>query len=224
VVGEASVGGTVLPAADALARAGLSPLVLGPKEGLALLNGTQVSTALALKGLFMAEDVFTAALAAGALSTDALKGSDAPFDARIHALRGQPGQIEVARTLRELLAGSAIRESHRDDCLKVQDPYSVRCQPQVMGACLDLLRQSARTLLIEANAVTDNPLVFPDEETSSPAATSTPSLSPSPPTRSRWPSRRSVRSANGGPPCSPIRTSAACPPFWCAKAGSTPAS
>jgi histidine ammonia-lyase len=162
-VGHASVAGQVMPAADALARAGLQPLELGPKEGLALLNGTQVSTALALKGLFLAEDVFGAALLAGALSTDAMKGSDAPFDARIHALRGQPGQIEVARRLRELLAGSLIRESHREDCHKVQDPYSLRCQPQVMGACLDLLRQSAQTLVVEANAVTDNPLVFPDE-------------------------------------------------------------
>ena len=161
-VGDASFGGEVMPAEQALARAGLYPLELGPKEGLALLNGTQVSTALALKGLLLGEDLFAAALIAGALSTDALKGSDAPYDARIHALRGQPGQIEVAETLRTLLAGSEIRESHRADCAKVQDPYSVRCQPQVMGACLDLLRQAARTLLIEANAVTDNPLVFPD--------------------------------------------------------------
>ncbi|HEX8569790.1 MAG TPA: histidine ammonia-lyase [Caulobacteraceae bacterium] len=163
-VGEASVAGEIVIAADALKRAGLKPLELGPKEGLALLNGTQVSTALALKGLFLAQDVFAAALLAGALSTDALKGSDAPFDPRIHALRGQPGQIEVASLLLELLSGSEIRESHRtDDCPKVQDPYSVRCQPQVMGACLDLLRQSARTLAIEANAVTDNPLVFPED-------------------------------------------------------------
>ena len=163
-VGEASVGGEIVTAADALQRAGLTPLELGPKEGLALLNGTQVSTALALKGLFLAQDVFAAALLAGALSTDALKGSDAPFDPRIHALRGQPGQIEVASLLLELLAGSEIRESHRAaDCPKVQDPYSVRCQPQVMGACVDLLRQAARTLAIEANAVTDNPLVFADD-------------------------------------------------------------
>jgi histidine ammonia-lyase len=162
-VGQVSHRGETLPAAAALARVGLHPLELGPKEGLALLNGTQVSTALALKGLFMAEDVFAAAIAAGALSTDAMKGSDAPYDARIHALRGQPGQIEVAAALRDLLAGSEIRESHRRDCQKVQDPYSLRCQPQVMGACLDLLRQSARTLEIEANAVTDNPLVFPDD-------------------------------------------------------------
>ena len=161
-VGEARVKGKVMPAAAALARAGLEPLTLGPKEGLALLNGTQVSTALALAGLFATEDVFAAALFAGALSTDALKGSDTPFDPRIHILRGQPGQIAVASTLRELMAGSAIRESHREGDAKVQDPYSFRCQPQVMGAGLDVLRSVARTLEIEAWGVTDNPLVFPD--------------------------------------------------------------
>ena len=161
-VGEARIGGQVVPAAEALARAGLEPLSLGPKEGLALLNGTQVSTALALAGLLATEDVFAAGLVAGALSVDALKGSDVPFDARIHALRGQPGQIEVAAQLRRLTTGSAIRESHRVGDPKVQDPYSLRCQPQVMGAALDLLRATARTLVIEANAVTDNPLVFVD--------------------------------------------------------------
>jgi histidine ammonia-lyase len=157
--GEALPG---TPARDALAAAGLSPIVLGPKEGLALINGTQVSTALALSGLFAAERVFQAALVAGALTTDALCGSDTPFDARIHALRGQPGQIAVADALRALLAGSAIRESHRDGDPRVQDPYSLRCQPQVMGAALDLLRNAARTLEIEANAITDNPLVLDD--------------------------------------------------------------
>lgn len=159
-VGEARCGADILPAEAALARAGLKPLTLGPKEGLALLNGTQCSTALALAGLFAAENVFAAGLAAGALSVDALKGSDAPFDARIHALRGQPGQIAVAAALRGLITGSAIRDSHRDDCAKVQDPYSLRCQPQVMGAVLDLLNTAAATLEREANAVTDNPLVF----------------------------------------------------------------
>jgi len=159
-VGEARVGGEALGAEDTLARAGLEPLTLGPKEGLALLNGTQCSTALALAGLFATEAVFAAALAAGALSVDALKGSDAPFDARIHALRGQAGQIAVAARLRDLMAGSAIRDSHRDDCDKVQDPYSLRCQPQVMGAVLDVMRAAAVTLEREANAVTDNPLVF----------------------------------------------------------------
>jgi histidine ammonia-lyase len=161
-VGEARVNGVVMPAQAALAQAGLEPLTLGPKEGLALLNGTQVSTSLALAGLFAAEDVFAAAMVAGGMSTDALKGSDTPFDPRIHALRGQPGQIDVAAALRALMTGSEIRESHREGDTKVQDPYSFRCQPQVMGACLDVLRSAARTLEIEASGVTDNPLVFPD--------------------------------------------------------------
>ncbi|MEO8132428.1 MAG: histidine ammonia-lyase [Betaproteobacteria bacterium] len=152
----------IVPAAEALARAGLQPLTLAAKEGLALLNGTQVSTALALCGLFAAENLFAAAVVAGAMSVDAAMGSDAPFDARIHALRGQPGQIAVAAVYRELLAGSAIRASHLVGDDKVQDPYSLRCQPQVMGACLDVMRQTAETLLIEANGVTDNPLIFPD--------------------------------------------------------------
>jgi len=158
-IGQVRVGGRVLPAADGLARAGLKPLQLRPKEGLALINGTQVSTALALAGLFGAEELFAAAVAAGAMSVDALKGSDAPFDARIHEARGQPGQIAVARAYQRLMTGSAIRASHRD-CSRVQDPYSFRCQPQVMGACLDLMRNVAATLAIEANAVTDNPLLF----------------------------------------------------------------
>jgi histidine ammonia-lyase len=153
--------GEVVPAAEALAQEGLAPLNLGPKEGLALLNGTQVSTALALAGLFELETVFSAAVVSGALSLDALQGSDAPFDARIHHLRGHDGQARVAQVYRELLAGSQIRESHRT-CERVQDPYSLRCQPQVMGACLDLMTQQAATLSIEANAVTDNPLIFPD--------------------------------------------------------------
>jgi histidine ammonia-lyase len=162
-VGEARVNGETMPAEAALATAGLKPIVLGPKEGLALLNGTQCSTALALAGVFAAEAAFAAGIAAGALSVDALKGSDAPFDARIHALRGQPGQIDVAARLRALMAGSAVRDSHRHDCSKVQDPYSLRCQPQVMGAVLDVLRSAAATLEREANAVTDNPLVFIEE-------------------------------------------------------------
>ena len=160
-VGEARVDGDILPAKDALARAGLSPIVLAPKEGLALLNGTQVSTALALLGLFAGEDVLAAALVAGAMSIDAALGSDAPFDERLQSLRGQAGQVGVARKLRELLAGSEIRESHLD-CDRVQDPYSLRCQPQVMGACLDLFTDAAGTLAIEMAAVTDNPLVFPE--------------------------------------------------------------
>jgi histidine ammonia-lyase len=158
-IGEVRIRGAVLPAAEGLRLAGLSPLKLRAKEGLALINGTQVSTALALAGLFGAEDVFAAAVIAGAMSVDALKGSDAPFDARIHQARGQPGQIAVAREYRELIQGSAIRASHRD-CTRVQDPYSFRCQPQVMGACLDLIRNCAHTLGLEANAVTDNPLLF----------------------------------------------------------------
>jgi histidine ammonia-lyase len=159
-VGRLRVGGRTLAAARGLGRAGLAPLTLAAKEGLALLNGTQVSTALALAGLFAIENVYAAALVAGALSVDALQGSDAPFDERIHVLRRQPGQLAVARVLRTLLAGSRIRASHID-CERVQDPYSLRCQPQVMGACLDLLRGAANTLEREANAVTDNPLVFP---------------------------------------------------------------
>jgi len=161
-LGEVRLGGHVMPAVDGLAAAGLSPLALGPKEGLALLNGTQVSTALALQGLFMARKVFAAAVVAGALSVDAAKGSDTPFDARIHELRGQPGQVRVAAAYRELLKGSEIRASHLHGDSKVQDPYSLRCQPQVMGACLDVIDQAASTLLIEANGVTDNPLVFPE--------------------------------------------------------------
>jgi histidine ammonia-lyase len=162
-VGEARHQGQALSAEAAMAQVGLKPLVLGPKEGLALLNGTQCSTALALAGLFAAEAVFAAGIAAGALSVDALKGSDAPFDPRIHALRGQPGQIAVAARLRGLLNGSAVRDSHREGCHKVQDPYSLRCQPQVMGAALDVLKNAAATLEREANAVTDNPLVFIDD-------------------------------------------------------------
>jgi histidine ammonia-lyase len=158
-IGEVRVHGKVLPAADGLRVAGLEPLKLRAKEGLALINGTQVSTALALAGLFGAEDVFAAAVVAGAMSVDALKGSDAPFDERIHEVRGQPGQIAVAREYRGLIAGSAIRASHLD-CTRVQDPYSFRCQPQVMGACLDLIRNCSVTLELEANAVTDNPLLF----------------------------------------------------------------
>jgi histidine ammonia-lyase len=159
--GSAKYDGVIMPAAEALRRAGLTPLVLAPKEGLALLNGTQVSASLALTALFRTETIFSAAVVAGALSVDAAKGSDTPFDARIHAARGQKGQIEAAAAYRALLAGSAIRESHVD-CGRVQDPYSLRCQPQVMGACLDIIRNAAATLAIEANAASDNPLVFED--------------------------------------------------------------
>ncbi|MCH2448170.1 MAG: aromatic amino acid lyase, partial [Candidatus Poseidoniia archaeon] len=159
-VGEVRCNGELLSAAEGLERAGLEPIELGPKEGLALLNGTQVSTALALRGLFAIEDAFAGTMVAGALSVDAALGSDEPFDSRIQALRGQSGQSAVAECYRGLLAGSKIRESHRD-CNKVQDPYSLRCQPQVMGACLDQIVHAAGILEREANAVTDNPLVFP---------------------------------------------------------------
>ncbi len=162
-VGDVQLRGRRMPASEALRECGLPPLVLGPKEGLALLNGTQASTALAIAALFRAERIFAAALVAGALSVDAAKGSDTPFDPRIHAARGQPGQIAVAAAMRALLRGSAIRQSHID-CGRVQDPYSLRCQPQVMGACLDTLRHAAATLTIEANAASDNPLVFAAEE------------------------------------------------------------
>jgi histidine ammonia-lyase len=162
--GEIWVGNVRTPALQALEDAGLSPLALGPKEGLALLNGTQFSCAYALAGLFEAERLFSSALLTGALSTEAAKGSDAPFDPRIHALRGHKGQIETAAALRTMMRGSAIRASHLTGDTRVQDPYCLRCQPQVMGAVLDLLRQAANTLLIEANSVSDNPLIFADTD------------------------------------------------------------
>ena len=162
--GEIWVGDVRTPVLHALADAGLSPLTLGPKEGLALLNGTQFSCAYALAGLFEAERLFASALLTGALSTEAAKGSDAPFDPRIHALRGHKGQIETAEALRTLMHGSAIRASHLTGDARVQDPYCLRCQPQVMGAVLDMLRQAAATLLTEANGVSDNPLIFADTD------------------------------------------------------------
>ncbi|MCL6698686.1 histidine ammonia-lyase [Sphingomonas sp. NSE70-1] len=162
--GRIDVAGEILPARNALDKLGMAPLELGPKEGLALINGTQASTAIALDALFTAERVFGAALGAGALSVDALKGSIKPFDPRISEVRGQTGQIRVAAEIRGLLDGSEILASH-GRCGRVQDPYSFRCQPQVMGASLDLLVNAARTLEIEAGAVTDNPIVFEDEDT-----------------------------------------------------------
>jgi len=161
-VGEVFCAGARMSAVAGLENAGLAPLVLGAKEGLALLNGTQFSTANALAGLFEAELLFGQALVTGALSTDAARGSDAPFDPRIHALRRHKGQAEVAAALRGLMAGSAIRQSHLAGDERVQDPYCLRCQPQVMGAVLDVLRQAATTLETEANGVTDNPLIFAD--------------------------------------------------------------
>ena len=162
--GEAHYKGERMPGTEALKRAGLKPATLGPKEGLALLNGTQVSTAIALHALIETEAVMQAAAIAGAMSTDAIKGTDTPFDPRIHALRPHKGQVELAALYRKLLAGSAIRASHLEGDTKVQDPYSFRCQPQVMGACLDAMRHAQTTLTIEANAVSDNPLVFADDD------------------------------------------------------------
>jgi histidine ammonia-lyase len=161
--GDFLVDGVPRPAGPVLQAAGIQPLALTAKEGLALINGTQTSTALALHALFSFEPVLEAALVVGALTVDAARGSDGPFDPRIHALRGQPGQIDVAQSYRALLQGSAIRASHAEGDDRVQDPYCLRCQPQVVGACLDQLRHAARVLLIEANAVTDNPLVFAED-------------------------------------------------------------
>jgi histidine ammonia-lyase len=162
-VGSARVKGRVVDAGSALATAAIAPLDLAPKEGLALLNGTQASTAMAFDALFAAERSMAAAFVAGALAVDACLGSDTPFDARIQDVRGHRGQIDAARVYRDLLTGSAIRASHVD-CPRVQDPYSLRCQPQVMGACLDQMRHAAAVLLTEANAVSDNPLIFVDDD------------------------------------------------------------
>jgi histidine ammonia-lyase len=157
------VSGIKKPALNALNDAGIAPLTLEAKEGLALINGTQTSTALALHALFSFEPVFEAGLVIGALTIDAARGSDGPFDARIHELRGQLGQIEVAKVYRNLLTGSEIRNSHREGDDRVQDPYCLRCQPQVVGACLDQIKHAMQILSIEANAVTDNPLVFAND-------------------------------------------------------------
>ena len=158
--GEASFEGKILPGAEALRRAGLTPVVLTAKEGLALINGTQFTTAFALIGLFGAWRAMNAALVTSAMSTDAIMGSTAPLQPEIHTLRGHAGQIEAAETMRALLDGSVIRESHREGDSRVQDPYCIRCQPQVTGAAMDMLRMAARTLETEANAATDNPLVL----------------------------------------------------------------
>jgi histidine ammonia-lyase len=160
--GEGILGGRRMPGKDAMAAAGLTPIALGPKEGLALINGTQFSTAYALAGLFEAHRLAQSALVTGALAVDADMASTTPFRPEIQALRGHRGQIAAARTLTALLDGSAIRAAHLDGDERVQDPYCLRCQPQVMGACLDLLDQAARTLAVEANAATDNPLVLAD--------------------------------------------------------------
>lgn len=158
--GQVKLEGKLVNAREALSKMGIEPIVLSAKEGLALINGTQVSTALALNGLFMAKRLLEAATVAGALATDAARGSDAPFDPRLHEVRGQYGQIAIAKVYQRLLSGSLIRQSHLTEDSKVQDPYSLRCQPQVMGACVDLIYNVERTLLIEFNAVTDNPLIY----------------------------------------------------------------
>jgi histidine ammonia-lyase len=161
--GEAFLEGELLPGAQALERAGIRAIRLSAKEGLALINGTQVSTALAIDALLAADRLFEAAVIAGSLTLDAARGSDGPFDPRIHAVRGQPGQIDCAAAYRALMVGSEIRKSHLEHDDRVQDPYSLRCQPQVMGACLDQMRHAAQVLEREASAVTDNPLVFANE-------------------------------------------------------------
>ena len=161
--GEVFFRGERMPAASALKQAGIVPLQLGAKEGLALINGTQVSTALALDALLAADRLFEAAAIAGSLTLDAARGSDAPFDPRIHEVRGQPGQIDCAAAYRSLMVGSQIRASHLENDDRVQDPYCLRCQPQVMGACLDQMRYAAQVLVREANAVTDNPLAFAED-------------------------------------------------------------
>lgn len=158
--GEAVYQDEKLAARDALERAGLQPITLGPKEGLALINGTQFSTANALASLFNVRRLAQSALVVSALSTDAIMGSTAPLNAEVHRLRGHRGQIEVSDLMVSIMKGSEIRESHRDADSRVQDPYCIRCQPQVLGAALDVLRMAATSLEIEANAVTDNPLVL----------------------------------------------------------------
>ncbi len=152
-----------MPGGEALQKAGIAPITLAPKEGLALINGTQFSTAMAMIGLWKTRRLVMTAMISGALTTDAIMGSTSPTLPGIHALRGLNGQIKVAEESRRLLAGSAIRESHREDDERVQDPYCIRCQPQVLGAAVDILDAAAATLAIEANAVTDNPIVLVDE-------------------------------------------------------------
>ncbi len=163
--GEVFYKGKRIAAADALKQAAITPVKLSAKEGLALINGTQVSTALALDALLATDRLFEAAVISGAVTLDAARGSDGPFDPRIHAVRGQPGQIACAAAYRAIMVGSEIRRSHLEGDDRVQDPYCLRCQPQVMGACLDQMRYATEVLMREANAVTDNPLVFADDET-----------------------------------------------------------
>ncbi len=161
--GEATHRGERISGVEAMRRAGLEPLTLAPKEGLALLNGTQVSTAYALAGLWATEDLLAAAIVTGSLAVEAAQGSRRPFEDAIQAVRGHRGQMDVAAAYRSLLEHSEIERAH-EHCGKVQDPYSLRCQPQVMGACLTQIRQAAEVILIEANAVSDNPIVFPEHK------------------------------------------------------------
>lgn len=162
--GQATFGDQTINGGDALRAAGLAPIDLGPKEGIAFINGTQLSTTFALAGLFEAKRLMQAAVVTSALSTDAIMGSTTPLQPEIHMLRGHAGQIDVAAAMRKILEGSEIRESHRDGDGRVQDPYCIRCQPQVTGAALDVLRQAGHTLEIEANAATDNPLILRDAD------------------------------------------------------------
>ena len=161
--GKARWQGEWLPATEALKKAGLAPITLAAKEGLALLNGTQASTAFALRGLFDAQELFASAIVCGSLTTEAVLGSRRPFDARIHTARGQRGQIDAAALYRHVLTETSALSASHHNCEKVQDPYSLRCQPQVMGACLTQMRQVMDVLLAEANAVSDNPLVFAEQ-------------------------------------------------------------
>ena len=161
--GKARWQGEWLPATEVLKKAGLEPITLAAKEGLALLNGTQASTAFALRGLFEAQELFASAVICGSLTTEAVLGSRRPFDARIHAARGQRGQIDAAALYRHVLTETSALSASHHNCEKVQDPYSLRCQPQVMGACLTQMRQVMDVLLAEANAVSDNPLVFAEQ-------------------------------------------------------------
>jgi len=168
--GEAFYKGERISAAKALEIAGMQPIALAPKEGLALLNGTQASTAFALQGLFYTENALHSAIGIGALTVDAALGSRVPFDARIHEVRGHKSQCDVATAFRTLLATSEIGQSHQR-CEKVQDPYSLRCQPQVMGACLQQMRYAQEILVVEANGVSDNPLVFVESDSDGNTAT-----------------------------------------------------
>jgi histidine ammonia-lyase len=161
--GDMRHNGEIISAVEGLSIAGLKPFELGPKEGLALLNGLQVSIAICAHALFRSELLFETAVLAGSLSVDAARGSHVPFDSRIHAARGQQAQIDVAKMYQDLLAASEIRESHCNGT-RVQDPYSLRCQPQIMGAVLHQMQFVAQTLQVEINGVSDNPLVFVEQE------------------------------------------------------------